>query len=147
MEYPSPATPRTPYTHSRIPSQYTPSVDAYSREFDDARVHGSNTHHDTNNTSLVNQEHNAVYNPYLNMPSFDDQTTLVANLGQQANGGHSVSYIFPRNTSLRSNPGNNSLPRSLPSTSLQFDYGHRSRYEHVPTTPPPSLERTIVTYP
>lgn len=184
MEYPSPATPRTPYTNSQVPSQYTPCVDAYSQDFDDSRVHGSNTHHNTNNTSLVNvrsqldQGHNAVYNPYLNMPSFginaqgidthlmnpnqqpnnghsaqfgslsdtdlvgpgtDDQTSLVANLGQQANGDHNVGYMFPHNTSQRSNPGLISLPRFLPNTSLQSDHVHDARYENIPTRPSAEL--------
>lgn len=177
MEYPLPAIPRAPHNKSQILSQYTPSMDTYSQDFNDPKVNESNPLQDTTSTSSTNaisqldQGHSTVFEPQSNMPSFrinaqgtetllidsdqqvnnghsvhlgslpdtisiaprtDNQITQVANVGQQATG---AGYMFPRNTDQRSNPGNDSLPRFLPSTSLPLDYGHDARYDNTPTTP------------
>ncbi len=162
MEYPPPATPRTPYTDSQIPSQYTPSVDAYSQDFDDSMAHGSNPRHNTDNTSLMNaslqlnQDHSAVYGSYPNMPSFGinaqgGDNTHTIHLSQQPNDGHNTQLGSPSDTisaapstydrtTLVANlgqqvNGDHSAGHTFPrNTNQRFNTGHDSLPRFLPNT-------------
>jgi len=158
MEYPPPATPRTPYTNSQIPSQYTPSVDEYSQALDDSSTHGPNPHCRANNTSMMNatsqfcQGHNADYDPLPYMPSFETNAQgndmHMMNPSQQPNNSHNPqsgslpeTYLVAPSTFDRTAPvanlgqqvnGDHNAGHTCPlNTSQRFDLGHQGSLPSV----------------